>query len=114
MSEDKNFEFLEKELRLYKKMMGKAADIILEKEVSRYPIFVIHQHDVEIGIPIATRENTAGNWNVNASSMEEFISKSVIESEKIDGFKNVYKDPETHLCLFVISELGAKFIFMAR
>ncbi len=114
MSEEKKFEMLQKELEPYKKVLGQASDIIQEKEVSKYPIFVFHQHDVEVGIPIVEKEKAQGNWNINASSMEEFSSKSLLQEEKVEEFISVFKDPSTHLCLFVISELGAQFIFLDR
>ena len=83
------------------------------QEVSKYPIFVIHQHEVEIGIPLA--ENLEyGTWNVHASSLEEFVCKQIIQEEKVDSFREVFKDPLAYFCLFVLSELGANFIFLPR
>ena len=111
---EKELDQLKKEIEPYKEILGKASDIILEKEVSNYPIFVFHQHEFEIGIPIVEHEKAKGNWSVHASSLEEFVSKSIIETERIENFKSVFKDPDTHYCLFVISELGAQFIFLDR
>ncbi len=103
---------LENELKKYRDVLEKAQDIILNKEVSKYPIFVFHQHDVEVGIPIVEKQKSKGNWNINASSLEEFNSKSLIPTENIEKFQEAYKDTDTHVCLFVISELGAQFIFL--
>ena len=114
MKEEKKFEILQDELKVYKEVLQKASEIIIEKEVSNYPIFVFHQHEMELGIPIIEKEKTNGQWNINASSMEEFASKSVISEEKIADFQEVYKDPSSYYCLFVISELGAQFIFLER
>lgn len=114
MAEENKFEELQKELQPYKKLLSQASEIILTKEVSKYPIFVFHQHTIEVGIPIVDKAKAKGNWNVNASSMEEFSSKSLLQEEKIEDFIKVYKDPETHYCLFVISELGAQFIFLEK
>jgi len=105
---------LQKELKHYKPMMAQASDTILNQEVSKYPIFVVHQQDVEIGIPIAEKEKVQGNWSINASSMEEFMSKNIIQEIKIDSFKTIFKNPEEFFCLFVLSELGANFIFLPR
>ena len=114
LSKEKKFLELEKELKDYKKMMGEAADTIIDKDVSEYPIFVIHQQSVEIGIPITRKEKVKGNWSVNASSLEELVSKQVIHERKINEFKRIYKNPQSNLCLFVLSELGAQFIFIPR
>jgi hypothetical protein len=103
---------LENELKKYRNVLVKAQEIIMNKDVSKYPIFVFHQHDVEVGIPIVEKAKAKGNWNINASSLEEFNSKSLIPSENVEKFQEAYKDTDTHLCLFVISELGAQFIFL--
>lgn len=93
--------------------MAKASDSIIDQEVSKYPIFVVHQHEVEIGIPLSEHLEI-GNWNLHASSLEEFVSKQIIQEEKVDEFRKVYKDPQEFFCLFVLSELGANFIFLPR
>lgn len=112
MLEEKNLDALQNELAPYKKVLARASEIIREKEVSKYPIFVFHQHDIEVGIPIVEKEKTKGNWNVHASSIEEFSSKSLLMGEKVEDFINVYQGKEGHYCLFVISEFGAQFIFL--
>lgn len=104
---------LEKELAPYKNIMEKATDSILDQEVTKYPIFVVHQHNLEIGIPLLN-EDFNSKWMIQASSLEEFVSKQLIEPNKVDSFRTIYKTPDKYFCLFVLSELGAKFIFMTR
>jgi hypothetical protein len=105
---------LEKELAPQKAVMGKAADAILDQDVSSYPIFVVHQHIVDIGIPIVEQAEKGPLWSVNASTLEELATKKIITPDKIDSFKQVYKPPQEFLCLFVLSDLGANFIFLPR
>ena len=114
MNTDKKFQQIQEELSPYKKILGQAADTIVEQNVSSYPIFVAHQLEIEIGIPLINREEVEGNWSINASSLEEFVTKNLIEGEKLDNFKEVYKKPETHLCLFLLSDFGATFVFLPR
>lgn len=114
MADTLQYRFLEKELAVYGPILGQAADTIVEKEVSDYPIFVVHQQEFDAGIPMIDREQTNGNWSVNASSLEEFVTKQIIQPEKVDAFKAAYKPVEEFVCLFVLSELGAKFIFYPR
>lgn len=114
MSVNIRFRVLEQEMQTYKVILGKAADAVLDQEVSDYPIFVVHQQEVSIGVPIIEKEKVKGNWSVNASSLEEFATKNLIEGDKIDNFKEVFKDPRENLCLFVLSELGATFVFLPR
>lgn len=105
---------LESELNIFKRVMREASDTIINENVSNYPIFIVHQQEIEIGIPIAEKGKVKGNWSINASTMEEMISKNIIQEEKIDSFKTIYKSTKTHICCFVLSELGAQFIFIDR
>ncbi len=114
MDEQMRYKLLEEELRSYKKALGKAADTIMDERVSSYPIFVVHKGVAELGIPLIKEEEVAGHWSVNASSLEEFVAKRLIREDRVDDFKAVYKDPAEWLCLFVVDEEGANFIFLPR
>ncbi len=114
MSNSEKLSLLEEELKPYKEVLGKASDAITNEGVSNYPIFVVHQHQVDIGIPIIEKEKINGQWSINASSLEEFVTKNIVRIERIETFKDVFKPPSQHLCLFVLSEIGATFIFMQR
>ena len=94
--------------------MGEAADVIRDQDVSKYPVFVAHQQEVSIGPPIIEKEKNGGNWNIHASTLEEFAAKNLIFDEKIDDFIKTYKDPDAFVCVFVLSELGANFVFLPR
>lgn len=105
---------LEKSLQRYKKMLGQASDMVLEKDVSSYPIFVVSNQPIEMGIPLVKKEVLAGKRSVNISSLEEFVAKQLILMEKVNDFKKIYKKPEEYLCLFVIEDIGATFVFLPR
>lgn len=105
---------LEKELKPYIGTMSEASDTILDQEITRYPIFVVHKLEVAIGVSLVESTSESRKWSINASSLEEFVSKQLIEMNKIDSFKTIYKDPKKYLCLFVLSDLGANFIFLKR
>ena len=105
---------LEEELKNYRKALNQALDIILERGITEYPIFIAHQDTFEAGIPIINRYEVKGNWNINISSMEEFIQKKLILPQKLNQFKLTYKPPTDHICFFVLSELGAQYIFLPR
>ncbi|HQU58366.1 MAG: hypothetical protein KDD02_09525 [Phaeodactylibacter sp.] len=108
------YEQLEAEMAPHIKLMGKAADAIIDQDISSYPIFVIHQFDLEIGILILERKEKGPNWSINVTTLEELATKKVVEMAKVDSFRQVYKDPRAFLCLFVLSDLGANFIFLPR
>jgi hypothetical protein len=52
MSKIETYLSLQEELKPYVKMLGQASDVIRDQDVSKYPIFVIHQQEVEIGLPL--------------------------------------------------------------
>jgi len=113
MSERVKYRVLEGELKSYRKALSQAAQTIVEQNVSEYPIFVVHQQQMDMGIPMIDKDKVSGNWSVNASTLEEFVTKQIIKSDKIDAFKATFKPIEEAVCLFVLSELGASFIFLA-
>ena len=108
------FKQLEKEIDPYKKIMSKATDTILEEDVSKYPIFVVHQQTIDMGLPLIESKDKLSKWSISASTLEEFVTKQLIQMEKVDEFKKVYKNPEKNLCLFILSDLGATFAFTPR
>lgn len=101
-------------LKPYQKIMGQAADAVLVQEVSLYPIFVISRKEIEMGIPLIAKEAIADKWAINLSTLEEFATKQLVAMEKVNDFKKIYKNPAEHLCLFVIEDIGATFVFQPR
>ena len=115
MKKSEGFYLLQNELKPYFKALIQASEAILETEVSKYPILVVYQQEsIEMGVPVINKKDVKGKWSINASTLEEFAMKQVIQTDKIEDFQGIYKDPNHHLCLFVLSELGAQFIFLDR
>ncbi len=113
MSQIDRFLELEKQLTPYNRIMGQAADVILNEHVSKYPIFIVHQQELEMGV-LLIEAGQKFKWSVQASTLEEFVTKDLIFMEKAPEFIETYKNPEEYLCLFVLSELGAQFIYIPR
>lgn len=114
MSKTEKFLQLEMELKPYRKILAQAADVVLDQHVSKYPIFVVHQQEVEMGIPLIEGGTETMKWSINVSTLEEFVVKGIVFEDKIDEFRQSYKDAENQLCFFALSELGAQFLFMPR
>lgn len=112
MIKKENYDLLFEELRVYFPMLREARRTILDQDVSLYPVFIFHQQEIELGIEIADRHKVRGNWSVNASTLEEFVAKQVIEEDKLEDLKEKFTSPEDAYCLFVLSEMGAQFIFL--
>lgn len=105
---------LEEDLRRYRKALNNALEIMLDQEISNYPIFILHQQELAMGVNFIEAGENTGIWSVNASSLEEFALKELIEPDKVEEFQKNYKEHPDNFCLFVLSELGAQFIFYPR
>jgi hypothetical protein len=52
------------------------------------------------------------NWSIQASTLEEFVEKGIILSQKKEHFLRCYKDPQKFMCIFVVVPEGANFAFV--
>ena len=103
----------QEEVRPYLPMLREASRTIIDQEVSSHPIFIFYTEDIAIGIELANFEQVNGNWSVNASTLEEFVVKNLIQTDKLEAFKETFKDPEKYFCLFVVEpDQSAQFIFV--
>ncbi len=106
-------ESVQHDVDVYSDYLRKVALGIISQKISDYPIFVAHREPfINIGRPIIVAERMQTDWSFNASFLEEFISKSLIEARKVAQFKKIYKGPAKHVCLFIVSgEEDASFVF---
>lgn len=102
---------LEKDLIYYSESIHEIALEIIQEEVSAYPIFIAHQHEVALGEVILDKEELGTNWTINVATAEDLVEKGLISRKKEDGFYKTYKDPKTYMCLLVIVPEGANFVF---
>ncbi|TCS90442.1 hypothetical protein EDD80_101643 [Anseongella ginsenosidimutans] len=102
---------LEADLELYHDPIKEVSDEMLDAMLTRYPIFVAHQHEVKLGEIILDHRELGTQWTIQAATLEEFIEKKVVLPERKDYFEKSYKDPRKYMCLFVIVPEGANFVF---
>ena len=112
MDTERRLNKIKKELLQVNRLMEKASDEIFNQDISKYPIFVISHSEISIGIQLANSEQIKGKWNLYISTLEEFSTKKLIRQERINEFRKIYKDPADYFCLFVIEDLGSKFVFI--
>ena len=114
MTEETKLYNLESALKPYQKVLSEATDAILDQEVSSYPIFVLTDEMAEIGVPVLDELSTMPTWSVRVSSLEEFSTKQIIRTERVNDFRSIYKDPKSFFCLFILERGGAQFVFLPR
>jgi hypothetical protein len=103
---------LKGDLILFKPSIKEVSRDIIKEGLSEYPIFIAHQVKIPIGEIILDHAELAMSWSISASTIEEFMEHKLIEAGKDELFKTSYKDPEKNICIFIISEGGASFVFV--
>jgi hypothetical protein len=102
------------EIDWYNDLMREAFEGVINEEVSRYPVFIFHQQDVNVGILIADRHLIAGDWSVNISTLEEFYIKGLVTIEQVEEIKSkITGNPPKYCCLVLGGEKGS-LIFLPR
>src|SRR5688500_17249021 len=98
----------------YNALMNEAFEGVINEGVSKYPVFIFHQQDVTVGIPIADRNLIAGDWSVNISTLEEFYIKGLVTIEQVDEIKGKIKGTPPMYCCLVLSNEKASLVFLPR
>ncbi len=102
---------LKKDLDFYAESILEISTEIIAEGLSRFPIFIAHQHEVHVGELILDKEELGTSWSIQASTFEEFVEKGIIKEDRKTHFLNKYKKPEEYMCLFVVVPEGANFVF---
>jgi hypothetical protein len=104
---------IERLLKRYRATLANAAETVRTQDVSNYPIFVASKEDIDLGVSLLLRGTLPDDWSVNASTLEEFHAKRIIDVEKIDDFRTLYRKHSDEICVFVfMNDGGAKFVFI--
>jgi hypothetical protein len=96
----------------------KVADLLrdasyqIRKAGFEYPIFPICKEAQPIGRLLIDQINNSTEWNYFASFLDEFVQREIVENDKIDDFRQAYKDPDEFCCLFVVDKTFTNFVFI--
>lgn len=102
---------LERDLKFFGESMREVAEEIMMEGLSNYPIFIAHQHELNLGELILDRNELNTEWSIHASTLEEFVEKGVIKPILKERFLQAYKDPYGYMCIFVVVPEGANFVY---
>lgn len=105
---------LQEDLKFYKDPIKEVSRETIERKISDFPIFIAHQHELNLGEKILDKDELGRNWHIHASVLEELVEKGVILEEKKDEFKQTFKDPTSYVCIFLVHEDGGNFIFLPK
>ena len=106
-------ETLEADLNYYADYLHGFANEVLNSGVSKYPIFIAHKAPLPMGRILMDHAQVHTQWSISISLLEEFVGRNVVTKDKLFNFRQHFRDPETHMCVFVVSEDGeASFVFL--
>ncbi len=103
---------LRAELILMKDSIKETATDIIKGGYTKFPIFIAHQDPIKVGEVILDKDDMATHWSISASTLEQFIETGLVEPDKEEVFKANYKDPKEFICMFVIYQTQANFVFI--
>lgn len=107
---------LQTDINAYYAQLNEAATTVVDEKVSNYPVFVAYAGtDVESMPGIHVLDIPTGRelvWTINVTTLEELVARQVVQQEKIDPFRKVYKDNAGQLCFLIIDEAGGRFGFV--
>jgi hypothetical protein len=90
----------------------KDASYQIRKAGFEFPIFAICKEAQPIGQLLIDQLNSHTEWNYFASFLDEFVQREIVEQDKIDDFKEAFKDPDEFCCLFVVDKTFTSFVFI--
>lgn len=90
----------------------KEASYQIRKADFEFPVFPICKVEQPIGQLLLQPKINGTTWYYYASFLDEFIQRGLILTDKVDDFKDAYKDPDEFCCLFVIDLQFTKFVFI--
>lgn len=108
---DRVLSSLHSDLEQKKYLLTTIKDEILNQDISNYPIFVASTTYIELGKLVIDKAQE-GSWYFFASHLEEFAHKEIVSIDKIDEFREVYKQHVGELCIFVVKNNSGDFVFL--
>jgi hypothetical protein len=95
-------------------ILDKAYEAVMDEDVSKYPIFVFYNQNVELGIPLLYSNDIGSEWEINITTLEEMNVKQLVSTEKVQDFISLYKKNIKKYCVFAVGDFGATFVFIPK
>ncbi|WP_181304136.1 hypothetical protein [Rufibacter sp. XAAS-G3-1] len=92
--------------------LKEASYLIRKRDISKYPIFVFSKEVTQIGGLLIAAEERDLDWNINASYLEDFVGRNLVQEDKAEDFHQAYRDADEYCCLFVIDRDFMNFVFV--
>lgn len=86
---------------------------IRSRGFSPYPIFPVSLQEIPLGkLLVAAGELYGNSWYYYATYVDEFVQRKLIDENRLEAFREAYKDPDEYCCLFVVDRDVTGFVFI--
>lgn len=103
---------LSEDLSVCREYLRQVSSAMRKGDVSKFPIFIAHREEIDLGVPIIPHAEMDLFWSFSASHLEDLVNKKIISEDKVEEFKKVYKDPHLFICIFMIDTEDGSFVFI--
>ena len=98
---------IERLLKQHRATLSAAAETVRLEDVSNYPILVVSNALIELGIPLILRGQLPNDWSVNVSTLEEFHARRLVNETQIDDIRQLFRAHTDDLVVFIVAEDGS-------
>ena len=103
------FNFIHSDFLKVSNKIQKSSHIIRSLGFTDYPIFIVSKDKINLNCLLIKKKDN--NFYYYVSSLDFFIKYNLIFKNKINSFKNSYKDPSKFCCLFILDNFN-KFLYI--
>ena len=117
MKDNVKYKNLPESLAVHIKALEKIAEAVCDQDISNYPIFIVNESALAVGIDVISFEWEEKTFIISVSTLEELATKKVIRMEKVNDFIELYKKNKDSLCLLMPEkegDSGGAFIFLPK
>lgn len=101
---------LEVALKKNKEWFLRTIQTIRDENVSNYPILIAFPSFTNLNIGLPIKEE--GTLSFNATTLEELATKKIVDMDKVDGFRKLYKEKQDSFCIFLLQKPAPQFVFV--
>jgi hypothetical protein len=109
---NKLIENLNVDLKIYDEMIKEVSSDMIKEAFTQYPIFIATEHEVKLGELILEKDDHAATFSIYATTLEEMVERKLVLESKKEEFIRTYKDPKKFMCVMLITETIASFVFV--
>ena len=91
--------------------LKEASYLLRKRNISSHPVFPASKEPLPVGAELLPATD-GREWIFNISFLDEMIQRKLIDADKVEEFKAVYKNPDEFCCLFVIDKTFINFVFI--